>query len=193
MVNTDETTNIYIRAVDEAGNKGSWSEQKIVKRDTVAPTVTLTGTANGSTDVKLTGTGTDANCNIYYGWSANKSTQPSSWTTANAKTTTIDNTVTSTQCFWIKDEAGNTACKLATLSKHTHSTSCQGTCKATLVQYGTGGACETCGRPVQLYRCGNGHTGQGCIPCQGGVSHAGEVCGKKMNCSQSTNYTCSIS
>ena len=44
-INAEETTNIYIRAVDRAKNKSEWSELKTVKRDAVAPTVNLSGSA----------------------------------------------------------------------------------------------------------------------------------------------------
>ena len=192
LINTDGTTNIYIRAVDEAGNKGSWSVQKIVKRDTSVPTVELTGAVNGATNVKLTGKGTDTVSNLSYGWSANKSTQPSNWTTVNAKTTTIENPVTSTTCFWIKDEAGNTACKLATLSSHTHvSGVCTGTCPGT-ISFGAlaGNQCVQCGnygRVATCNKCGR-YMGNHCPNCAAGMK-----CGKTLSCSKTAGYTCSIS
>ena len=189
LVNTDGTTNIYIRAVDGATNRSAWSELKIVKKDTVNPTVELTGTANGSTDVKLTGTGTDANCNIYYGWSANKDTQPTNWIAANAKTKKIENSVTTTQCFWVKDEAGNTVNKLATVSKHEHD---DNTCYKKVDGYAQNGQIidyTSSNEPVYELRC------SACNAYLGWGTHGpfGYHCTQKvLICNKGNDFTVSI-
>ena len=133
-INTDGITNIYIRAVDVAGNKGNWSALNTVKRDTVAPTVTLTGKANGTTNVTLTGGGTDATSNISYMWSTNGTAPVTGWSSDNNKSISNKSTnVTANYYFWVKDEAGNTASKQAVISKHTHSNGCYNTCGGSFV------------------------------------------------------------
>ena len=191
-ISAEGTTNIYIRAIDEATNKGAWSELKIVKKDTVAPTANLKGTVNGSTNVTLNGEGSDASGNISYGWSANKDTQPSSWTAANSKSINTSKAVTSTTCFWIKDEAGNTAYKLATLSKHTHSTSCNSRCIGRIVFRGNGVQefCAICGaKVVDKYCTAGDYFGFTCPNCD---HDSGTQCTKIKKCSQSENYVCTI-
>ena len=48
VINWDGEWTFYVRAVDEAGNRGPWSNAYIVKRDTVKPTCSLTVTNNPS-------------------------------------------------------------------------------------------------------------------------------------------------
>ncbi len=203
-LNTWEKTNskilqdngkIYARLVDSAGNvigkEYETAEVKIIDRQ--APEVTLTGTVNGKTSVTLNGTGTDALCNISYGWSADKNTQPTEWTPLNAKSGSGNLTVTTSQCFWIKDEAGNTACKLATLSQHKHSSSCTGYCGGSYdYRTDTGTQHQPACNWGELYvtycsRCGT-YLGTQCIVCSQGKTHDAE---RKCNISEDFTYTIS--
>ena len=117
VIDTEGITNISIRAVDKAGNKGEWSKVKTVKRDTVAPTVTLTGKVNGTTNVTLTGGGTDEVCNISYQWSTSSTAPTTGWNNVDDMSTTQNFNVTTSYYFWVKDEAGNSACKRANISR----------------------------------------------------------------------------
>ena len=154
VIDTEGITNISIRAVDKAGNKGDWSEAKTIKRDTVAPTVTLTGRVNGSTNVTLTGTGTDSLSKVYYQWSTSSTAPSSEWTSANDTTTNAQTRdVTQTYYFWVKDEVGNMAKETATIWKHEHSNNCYYTCPGTMRGHEWDSKrqvynchCDTCGK-----------------------------------------------
>ena len=132
-INWDGNWKFYVRAVDQAGNRGAWSNAYTVKRNTVLPTVNITlpnSTQNQvslqlNDDIGLTGYAVTSS-----------SSQPSSWTSLSSTSATPSYSFaqnTATYYAWVKDAAGNVNSKKFTITanKHTHTDSCYATCGGT--------------------------------------------------------------
>ena len=132
-INWDGNWNFYVRAVDQAGNRGAWSNAYTIRRNTVLPTVNITlpnSTQNQvslqlNDDIGLTGYAITSS-----------SSQPSSWTTLSSTSATTSYSFaqdTATYYAWVKDTAGNVNSKKFTITanKHTHTSSCYSTCGGT--------------------------------------------------------------
>ena len=132
-INWDGNWKFYVRAVDQAGNRGAWSNAYTVKRNTVLPTVNITlpnSTQNQvslqlNDDIGLTGYAVTSS-----------SSQPSSWTSLSSTSATPSYSFaqnTATYYAWVKDAAGNVNSKKFTITanKHTHTDSCYVTCGGT--------------------------------------------------------------
>ena len=132
-ISWDGSWNFYVRAVDQAGNRGAWSNVYTVKRNTVLPTVNITLPSNTNNQVSL-----QINDDIGLSGYAvtSNSSQPSSWTSLSSTSATTSYSFaqnTATYYAWVKDTAGNVSSKKFTITanKHTHTSSCYATCGGT--------------------------------------------------------------
>ena len=132
-INWDGNWNFYVRAVDQAGNRGAWSNVYTIRRNTVLPTVDITLPNNTQNQVSLQ-LSDDIGLSGYAVTSS--SSQPSSWSSLSSTSTTTPYSVaqsTATYYAWVKDNAGNVSSKKFTITanKHTHTSSCYSTCGGT--------------------------------------------------------------
>ena len=166
-INWDGNWNFYVRAVDQAGNRGAWSNVYTIRRNTVLPTVDITLPNNTQNQVSLQ-LSDDIGLSGYAVTSS--SSQPSSWSSLSSTSTTTPYSVTqstATYYAWVKDNAGNVNSKkfTITVNKHTHTDSCytdnSWTCTNNVFQYagtfedsrgkGWYWKCTRCGRNMNLF------------------------------------------
>ena len=112
----------------------------------------LKGVANGSTDVTLTATANVNTSNISYLWTEDAVVPKDGWINVNEKSTEKILNTTSDGEFWIKDEAGNMACRGFYVKIHEHVDSCYGTLTRILqiFRFGSRGWCHWLGLLVGM-------------------------------------------
>lgn len=178
-ISDDGEWTIWVRASDEAGNKGEWSNTYIVRKETEMPTVTYSvrsGTVMTGTTQKSTVTvqeNISGIASLKYLWSKEKPTKESDFPTSftNPQEISSPTTLTGDNYLWIyvRDHAGNENISQSDIFHYHYGDSTEGT------------GCYTV--PVQHFHTGDSSQQGGCYTVE--VNH-------KHNDSCYNHSTCSV-